>query len=180
MRKVIEQPKTNPVLADVLIEEMKSALSSIAWMDNAFGRAWLITDSVNGKKSTFATVYTKGNKYENIMPSADLGNYSFFVLRDPSEVDQYGTFTYQLSLIVWVDMRKCFANGANRRDSENIKAEIYNAIESVQDKCVFRIYEDMGNVWRGMTIDETHARFMEQPYAAFRFDIELRIEKPCL
>lgn len=178
--RLTEQTKTNPVLADVAIEALRPAIKNLAWMDNAFGVAWPITDQVSGKKSVSACVYCAGNKYENIMPSADLGNYSFFVMRNPTEVDKYGGFTYDLSLIVWVDMRKCFTNGANRRDLENVKAELYQVINSVFPHSVFRIYDDMKNVWQGFTIDESHARFMEQPYASLRFDMTIREEQPCL
>lgn len=185
MRTINEQVKTNPTLADKVIEAAKTALSGVWWLDQCFGRAWRITKRLNGANITEPCIYTTGNSYESLVPSNDLGNYSFFLLGDPNTVDySYSRIDTPYSLIVWCDLRKCFSNGdTNRRDTENLKAELMNALGNVAVKggriSLSRIYEEANNVFRGFTLDETVNQYLMQPYAGFRIEGTIRAEIPC-
>ena len=87
MRIITEQSKTNPVLADVAIEAAKRQLLTLPWVDQAFGRVWPIPMQRGDKNVTEPCVYCNGNRYETLVPSADLGNYTFFVLMDSARYD---------------------------------------------------------------------------------------------
>ena len=88
MRTIVEPTKTNPVLADVAIEAAKKVLVTLPWVDQAFGRAWPIAMERGNTKLTEPCIYTKGNSYETVVPSADLGNYTFFVLMDSARYEE--------------------------------------------------------------------------------------------
>lgn len=184
MRTINEQVKNNPVLFDLVIEEAKQCLlSDLNWLDQAFGRAWTINRLYEKKKYAEPCIYTKGNSYETLVPSADLGNFCFFVLRDPNEITDNGKVTTTFSCIFWVDLVKCFSN-KNRRDTENIKNDILMAFRDcsftkggaiVIDRC----YEEANNVWRGYTLDEADNQYMIHPYAGFRFEGRMLADEPC-
>lgn len=188
MRIIHEQTKVNPVLADKAFIEVNVALKrNLTWLDQAFGRAWKITsEATTGKKMSLPCIYTSGNNYEQLVPSADLGNYSFFILQDPSSIDKYDIVTFDASLIVWVDLRKCMATDQfNRRDTEIVKAQIMrvlqkdNGLKDGGALTLRRVYESIENVWKEYKLDDGHARFMEHPYAAFRFDMTMSVQSPC-
>lgn len=188
MRTIYEQTKTNPQLADKAILAVNSALKdNLWWLDQAFGRAWPITKTYNGNhRQTLPAVYTTGNSYESVIPSSDLGNYSFFQIHDAATVDTYDqVLRIPYSLIVWYDLRKVFANGdTNRRDTDNIKNDILSCLlHKVWMRngsiSVTKVWEDAKNVWKGYTMDETNNQFMMQPFAAMRFEGEFAVDLPC-
>lgn len=177
MRIIEEQIKSNPQLFDKPIEAYKKGLlESLSWLDQSFGRVWRNIRNVGGKKYTEPCVYTHGNEYETLTPSDDLGNYCFWVLKDPTEVGEYGV-SVNVSIIFWVNLERVF-DKANVRDTEVLKNDIIRVLtQDIWYKGstleVSRIYEDGKNVFNGFTLDENDNQFMMHPYAAFRVDGEL-------
>lgn len=186
MRTINEQTKTNPVLADKVIEAAKAALkANVWWLDQCFGRAWKITKRINGRNFIDPCIYTTGNSYESLVPSKDLGNFSFFLLGEPSTISTDGLYVdTPYSLIVWCDLRTCFSNGdTNRRDTENLKAELISALGLTASKngkiTLSRVYEEASSIYRGFTLDETINQYLMQPYAGFRIEGGIRTKMPC-
>lgn len=192
-RIIREQTKTNPVLSDYAIGKINAKLKDrLWWLDQTFGRAWPITRVQGNKRYTEPCVYTAGNNkygYETLVPSADLGNYSFFVLKDPTALvpNKYGMVRIPFSLIVWVDLRTCFQGvGADkRRDTENLKRDILSVLKNDVfftggAITIAQVYEEAKNVFKGFTIDETTNQCLMQPYAGFRFDGEVSIMMECV
>lgn len=176
MRTIKEQTKTNPVLADAAIEAAKKRLLALSWVDQAFGRAWPIPMERGQSKVTEPCVYTKGNSYETLVPSADLGNYTFFVLMDSARLDAEEGLSLEqpYALIVWYDMKRCFDNGADRRDTENLKADIINTLRETPVHngriTVSRIYEMPKAVYKEFSFDVEQNQSLIQPYGAIRFE----------
>ena len=187
MRTIIEPTKTNPALADVAIEAAKKALLTLAWVDQAFGRAWPIAmERGNNNKVTEPCIYTKGNSYETVVPSSDLGNYTFFVLVDAARYEvETEVYRQPYALIVWYDMRRCFTdNGANRRDTENLKKDIIDVLTTstiVKDGriTVNRVIENPKSVYKEFSFDTQMNQALVQPYGAIRFEGEFIILKGC-
>ena len=171
---------------NAVFAEMKECLSKeVGWLSQCFGRVWKVQEVVNGKKIIFPSLYVGNNQYENVSPSDDLGNYSFFTLNDPTDLDNgRGYDIYNASLIMWMDLRKCFS-GHDMRELESLKREVRDVVTrrfSMRNVfvSVTRVYEDAKNVFNGFTFDETTNQSMMQPYAALRFDLQIRIYNVCL
>ena len=182
MRIINEQTKTAPVLADVAIESMKKALLNLPWIDQAFGRAWPILMQRGQKNVTEPCVYTKGDSYETVVPSMDLGNYTFVVLMDATRIVE-DMYIQPFALIVWYDMRRCFTNGANRRDTENLKSDIITTIDELAfsngSVTINRIKEMPKEVYREFTFDTQANQALVQPYGAMRFEGEIKMLIGC-
>ena len=184
MRTIKEQTKTNPVLADVAIEAAKKKLLALSWVDQSFGRAWPLPMERGQKKVTEPCIYTKGNSYETLVPSADLGNYTFFVLMDAARYDDDNSrLTQPFALIVWYDMRRCFDNGADRRDTENLKADIIDTLKETPvhngSITVTRIFEMPKSVYKEFTFDVEQNQALVQPYGAMRIEGEINMLVGC-
>lgn len=190
MRRVITEPeKTNPVLADVAIEAMKKELRTLAWLDQVFGRAWPVVRNMGGRKYNEPCIYTKGNSYETVIPSADLGNYSFFVLNDAfnildgEDIAPSVKVRTPFSLVVWFDLRRCFEDGENRRDTENLKADVVDVLKRTSFKggyiTLTRGYEEWKKVFAGFNVDPEQNRCLMQPYGGFRIDGIIESRWPC-
>lgn len=186
MRIITEKASINPVLAAEAIRDINDRLRNVAWLDQVFGRAWRITREIRGRKYTEPCLYVgggSGNEYETLVPSSDLGCYSFWLQNDPDTMGaEAGYMLVDYSLVVWCDLRRCF-EGVNRRDTENLKKDILAVLveggRADGVVTVKRVYEDAKNVFKGFTLDETANQYLMHPYWGMRVDVELRIDTPC-
>ena len=114
----------NPVLIDKFIYEVQSGLKDkFVWLDYAFGRAQTVVREYEGTNLRLPNVYAGGNDYIDLSPDSNIGNYSFFVLKDPQQIDwqnkMQGLITYNYALVFWFDLRTI--NGAENRNTELLK-----------------------------------------------------------
>jgi hypothetical protein len=90
------------------------------------------------------------------------------------------------ALIVWYDMRRCFTeNGANRRDTENLKKDIIDTLTistAVKNGniTVNRVIENPKSVYKEFTFDTQQNQALVQPYGAIRFEGEMIMLKTCM
>ena len=170
--------RQNPKLFDRPIGQLQQGLADrLGWLDYSFGRAERLAKVIDGRRYYTPNVYVGRNDYEVIMPDTiKFGNYSFFVLDEPQEVNhpmqEQVHVSAPFSLIVWVDMRKV-GDEVDERNTEAVKESVLMAIGDIHLQrgrvTIERIYERAENVWQGFTQDETQNQFMMSPYAGFRF-----------
>lgn len=177
MRLIHEQKKERPKLLDIPIEAIRNRMIEvIPWLDQSFGRAWRVTRNIGGKKYVEPCVYCGGEEYETLIPSADLGNYCFWLLHDPTDVDE-DMVSAKASVIFFVDLRTAF-DGHDKRDTEVLKNDIIKAfrhdlwVKGARLE-VEKVYEDAKNVFQGLTVDENENQFTMQPYCSFRVEVRL-------
>ena len=187
----------NAVMLDEAIGEIQQALAGgLPWLDAAFGRAQKLVKEINGRRITTPNVYCGGlqgygnNDYIEVSPDSFKGNFCFFVVDDPqtigwepnAEMEQRAPF----SIIFWFDLRRVFGS-LNNRNTEYLKAQILDILNgrsgwlmrngSIRiNKC----YEQAANIYRGFSLDECDNQFLMHPFAGFRFEVEIRIETPCV
>lgn len=189
--------KENPHLFDKVITEIEQGIEArIPWMDNIFGRAETLTKEQNGKyyaneqrsgKRFRTPNWYKGNdEYIQLLPDdMQLGNYCFFVLDEPNEINNEQGSTALLktdfAVIFWLDMRR--AETEDTRDTEGIKEEILSVLNSVllrEGRVKFnKIYERPENVFRGYDYDIVDNQYMMSPFTAFKFEGEILIKETC-
>lgn len=180
--------KTNPKLFDKVIEGVQLALGdNITWLNHIFGRAERLVKVINGKKYFTPNVYVGRNEYELVLPDSGFGNFCFFTLDDPNDVEwaigDKTHLTTPFSLIVWFDIRTIDSN--DERNTELVKQQLLQVLNGG----VFlrhghirinRIYEKAENIFKGFTIDEIDNQFLMQPFGGFRFDGEMSAATECV
>lgn len=187
----------NAIMVDAVIGQMATALkSNLSWLDAAFGRAQRLTKVIEGKRYTTPNVYIGGNvgqannDYIPVSPDSRIGNFCFFLLEDPEQLDwnPYRPMktTTPFSLIFWFDLRRVY-NSATNRNTEKLKAQILYVLNGRTNGWhlnggeikINKVWERAENIYKGFTIDEIDNQFLMHPYAGFRFDGTLSIETPC-
>lgn len=184
-------------MLDAVIGNIQTALvNNLGWLDAAFGRAQRLTKILpNGKRIVTPNVYCGGldghgeNDYIETSPDSRIGNFSFFVVDDPQQLDweplAQMTQKAPFALIFWFDLRRVFGTDTNR-NTEYLKAQILELLNGRTgwllrngtiriNKC----YEQAQNIYRGFSLDEVDNQFLMHPYAGFRFEGELMVEMPC-
>lgn len=179
--------KDQPRLFDVPIDEIQTALDNeCSWLNTIFGRCERLVKEINGNKYYTANWHKAGNDYIWIAPDEGLGNFCFFVLDEPTDVENYfaGDVTrcnIGFSLIVWCDLRTI----ASGRDTEGVKEEILKIVNGHVHlhsgrMTINKVYERAENVFRGFDYEEIDNQFMMHPFAAFRFEGELMVDTLCV
>lgn len=174
---------------NILYNACNVLLQELGWLNNAYGRTERRERDYNGRKMRVQCAF-KGtenalDEYVEMSPDSTLGNFSFFVLRDPTAVDWQANrqkwLSQPFSLIFWFDMNSVFSS-EGVRDIEAVRLQIL----SVLDKCrsvgshlsVSAIYEDTQNVWRNIV--DIKDLSMWQPYCGLRFDGSINYLEDCL
>ena len=178
--------KTNPHLFDVAIDEIQTALDNeCSWLNTIFGRCERLVKEINGNKYYTANWHKAGNDYIWIAPDEGLGNFCFFVLDEPTDLENYFAgdvtrSTIGFSLIVWCDLRTI----GEGRDTEAVKEELLQILNGRTHlrsgrMTIDKVYERAENVFREFDYDEIDNQFMMHPFAGFRIEGELIVDTLC-
>lgn len=179
--------RDNPKLFDALFARMQETLhNELPWLDYAFGKAERLVKMIGGRRHYTPNIYVGGNEYREITPDSNVGNYSFFVLREPQDINQQGRglngkIKAPFSLIFWFDMRTIEDDDV--RGVEDVKQQILHVLQRTYLRNgrfhVSKIYERAENIFREYTLDETDNQYLMHPFAGLRFDGEADCELPC-
>lgn len=197
MKGVREVP-TSDVLVEGAIRDISEALSSLMWMNKVFGRAYrLVRYDADGDKTVYPAAYNGNGDYITLEPSDDYGNFAWFDIYDPQEIDMQENNTtgvvYDMALVCWYN-QKSVGFDEYEIKTELIKAELIELLtknglfRTVRAKVELeRIYEDPVNVYKSYSMEKIYNRFdyagtEEQdkfsfmyPYACIRIDFRLKI-----
>lgn len=166
--------KSNPQLFDREVLKIQKALAdALPWLDHSIGICETLTEMQMNKKFVSANLYIGKGQYEQIMPCEELGNFSFFVLRDPQEVSSRDKALIKspFSLILWYDTRKV-SLPTDERNTEQIKGQILDVLNSLYSPTftITRVYEKPQNIFNEYTYDFVNNQYLMSPYAGLRID----------
>lgn len=176
-----------PELLDKIFGEIGDGLTAgLPWLDNAFGRAErLVKYDDNNRRIYIPCWYTHDNEYIELTPTDSLGNFSFFWVDDPQDVEwvprQEIGLTTDFAIIFWYDFRKIY-NETNR-NREQVKADILYTLNTMTLSSgsfrVSRVMEQAENIYSGWSLDETDNQFLMAPYGGVRIEGRLQIMENC-
>ena len=179
---------TYPIFADrIIIQIQDFLLDKLIWLNRSFGRAQKLVTMKEKKKYIYPGIHIRNEKYINVFPDRKLGNYSFFVIEDPQEVDfnrnQFNQIKLKYGLIFWLNLDDVFAN-TSERNTEAVKSHIIKLLTRdlrIVDArlSITQIYEEANNIYKGFNIEEIDSQFLMHPYAGFRFDGVLSFYEKC-
>lgn len=179
--------KAQPSLFDRPIGEIEEILAAnIGWLDTIFGRCERLVKMINGRKYYTPNWYTEKNDYILVAPDErKLGNFCFFMLDEPTDLDEYAEGDVTLcrcgfSIIFWLDIRSL----GNGRDTEGAKQDILQCLNGEAHLhegrfTISRIYERAENIFKEFDLDEIDNQFLMHPFAGFRVDGELMMYTDC-
>ncbi len=180
--------KSDPKLFDRVIGYVQEGLAdNLLWLNHAFGKAERLVKIIDGKWIYSPNLYVGKNEYELITPDSGIGNYCFFTVDDPEDVEwvvgDTSTLKAPFSLIVWVDMRTIETD--DERNTESVKQQILSILNGQLwikhgRIRINRIYEKAENIFKGFTLDEIDNQFLMQPYCGWRFEGEMIAHTDCV
>lgn len=182
-----EQNLDNATMLDTVLLEINIDLNkNLAWLNNCYGAAQKLVKTQENKKITYPSVFTGGTEYLSLYPDGHLGNYSFFNMRDPEEIEFYARnvnkITASFDLILWFDLRKVFPTDTGR-NIEHVKLQVLKVFRDMRltrgSIKLEQIYKDAKNIFSPYSIDETHEQFLMHPYGALMIRGKLIYKEEC-
>jgi len=183
----VPKPETPAFIDKVIVQVQDVLKNNLAWLDYSFGQCQKLVTTKDKKDYFYPGVHIRSGKYENVFPNAKLGNYSFFMIEDPQNIDfrPHTTNNVRLkySIVFWLNLDKIFGKQVDR-NKEAIKAEISKVLTRKTFLTFGRIdirqiHEQAENIYKGYSIKEIDSQFLMQPYCGFRFEGEMLFNEDC-
>lgn len=201
--KVIK--KENPVLLDKVIQDIQDALAEkLKWLNYAFGRAYkLVQFGSNGSKFIYPAAYIGNSEYASLLPNDNFGNFSWFDIYDPQEIEavvqSLPQFSFSGAIVFWFNLNSIFPD-ADAMYLEEIKDEIVRVltgpalIKSTAGRLVLtKVYERFENIYKGYALEkiynnytykgediqEIDKQFFMHPFAGLRFEFNMITRELC-
>lgn len=182
--------KRVPRLFDEAVGYLQQALQGdevfSRYLDNIFGIAERTVKQIDGRNYFSPSWFINGFDYINLLPDDTLGNYVFFTLDEPQEIEHeqglQNRYTCGFNIILWAKFDS-ISDEYGDRNREAVKSDFLRVIEGAwMRRGYFRIdsiYERAENVFQGFTTDEVDNQYMMQPYYGYRFHGEITISDVC-
>lgn len=171
--------KNEPYLIDKPIGEIQDYIrDAIPWLDNIFGRVQILVR--DGKK--YPAFKGCDNDYRDLCPDDSLGNYAFFIVRDPLEIKDFSphiknNLISEISIVLWFSIDSAEPDAS----TEKIKSEILSIIGDISIKSgqfiLEKVYET--DIFNGFSVNESQIQHMMFPYYGFRITGKLYYKELC-
>ena len=183
--------KSNPKLFDEAVGYIQASVAADntlgAFFDNIFGIAERTVAMVQGRRYYTPSWYVGGLEYVGLLPDDKLGNYMFFTLDEPQEIEHeqglQNRYRCGFNIIVWGRFTSA-SDPSGDRNREAFKSGLLRVIEGSWMKrgafTLDTIYERAENVFQGFTTDEVDNQYLMQPYFGYRIHGELVISDECI
>lgn len=178
-----------PALFDRCIISLQDGLAKeLPWLDHVFGRVERLVKEVGGVRRYTPNIYLGKDEYMLLLPDQGLGNFCYFVMDDPEDVQwnvgERSRLQATFSLVVWVDMRT-IDDDDDTRNTEAVKAQVLRALNGgiwVRSGSIRidNIYSRAENVFAGFTLDEVDNQFLMSPFAGWRFEGQMMVNDECV
>jgi hypothetical protein len=178
----------NPIDMDLAIETLQEKLADgLPWLEKVFGRAREIPrKSADGKTiERHPMVYQSGGEYYPPLPNDALKSYSFFMAGQPRMFDESKPFdpikfiNSPIALIVWGNLKRIDPSVDYIFTERLINQTVSILNRNAKIELVRLFDENSREVFRGLTLNETHQGLLMYPYFAFRIEMNLKFQMTC-
>lgn len=162
-------------------------VDKLDWLDRSFGKCQVLTAKGSLGREIYPAIYESNigrEDYQDLRPNDNLGNFSFFVMRDPEKIgyDEGINKTHNslVSLIFWYNIEDI--QGRYSRSTESIRMSVINTLsKSLMRLRVTETFSEPKNVYQGFTLSskEEDVQYNMHPYAVLRVDFNLIWEEEC-
>ena len=179
----------NPAFFDLIITQVQDVLKAkLSWLDYSFGRSQSLVREREGRDYRYPAVHIRDNDYQSVAPNNELGNFSFFTIFDPQEIDfqphTTNNVTAKYALTFWLNLDSIFES-STERNTEELKTNILRILTrelflTFGRLSVTGIQEEARNIYREYSLKEIDSQYLMQPYAGFRFEGNMLFNEVCV
>lgn len=192
----IQPYSDSPVLLDKVIQRMrKSLLEELPWLNQSFGKAFLLYDNASvGSKFGYPAAYIGNGEYLSLLPNDQIGNFSWFDFSDPQAVKHLAhlapTFTANGYLVFWYNIESIFDDTLCLH-TEDVKKQVLDAMLSpafLPSGCSIElkeVYDKPESIYKGYAaerptlVQPLDRQFLVYPYFGLRINFTLKMKSSC-
>lgn len=177
----VPKPDVPAFIDKVVVQIQDSLKAKLPWLNYSFGRAQKLVTLKDKQNYFYPGVHIGKGTYINVLPDQKLGNYSFFIIEDPQNVDfrvhSSSNVKLKYAIVFWFNLSKIFP-GVQDRNTEALKAQIIKILTrelflTTGRIDIRQIFEQPENIYKGYSLKEIDSQYMMQPYGGIRFEGEM-------
>ena len=186
---------TDPVGIDRACGTIQTKLGErFEWLNHVFGKSQLLVKQKGSSKFRYGTdyqypaVHFKDRTYLDMLPDQKYGNFSFFIIEDPQEIEDFiphhlAKIHVRYSIVFWFNL-ETIQTSKKTRELEKVKMDILRVLNTEMRfqnarLTVESIAERAASIYKEYSIKEVDQQFLMQPYAALRFSGKMTINELC-
>ena len=167
----------DPQLDAKIIQQLQTILEDeTSWLETVYPLAYVGLNNLNDKEVKYPRVYLNngGREYIDIRPSDDQNAFAFFELDDPIQTIQGEELSYNISLIVWYDLKKVNTSKQYDYSRELIQdiLRVFNESDYKENIQLTNIEVNPENIFNKYSFKQTDNQFLMFPYGAFKINFE--------
>ena len=183
----VPKPETPAFLDEIVVQIQDILKANLSWLDYSFGRSQRLVTTKDKNNYFYPGVHIGYEKYINVFPDQELGNFSFFQIEDPqdlvSDTRRPSLIKIKYSLIFWANLDSIFQDKKDR-NTEALKLQILQLLSqglflNNGRISVKTIFEKAENIYKEYSLKEVDSQFLMQPYYGLRFEGEIKYDKFC-
>jgi hypothetical protein len=174
----------DPRLADQALAPYVTALQSLGWLTNVYGKAVRYPVGEQISDGYVPAVFvgsdastTAQHRYLKLLPDVNLGSFSFFDVGPYSITNNRAPaplVSFPFGLVVWYDYRQVYSDAAVDQSEANVMAQVYTALNGLRGTGHELTLESVVtlplDVYRGYEVRDMRATHLVRPYGLFRID----------
>lgn len=207
-RRTIDQAarvsfKPDPVNIDMVVQSMQAMFKErVPWLDVAFGRGFKFPEHLpDGGKFIVPKAYIGGGDYASLLPNDRYGNFCWFDIYDPQEVDPtdqgHPLFKFNGAVVFWYDQSTIFPDSEFLR-GEELKQDVLVALTkpgylkggrltvrevSERPENIYKGYSlekiYNSNMYQGQDIEGIDKQYFVYPFGGFRIEFYVTFKQRC-
>lgn len=166
-----------PVGLDIQIQKIQTALSTLPWMEKAFGRAFRGFTEQEGSNQRILVPEVfqgAGLDFLKVFPNDNCKSFSFIYPELQESVDDYQKKSQQLSrnvaVIIFVNFDK-IDTALGYRFTEALKADVLLKLSNPGIRFTPTGFtDDVEQAYREFTVSRIEAKYLQRKFGAMRFD----------
>jgi hypothetical protein len=166
-------------LIDSAVVELQTLLEALPIIGKAYGVSEIQYVRKDKNDYTYPAIRVNDHDYINLFPDHNLGNYTFFTVRDTIQVQKdYKAainLDFKTSLTCVIHMDKAYGVDADERTIYNPIDDILSVLSNYKLLRVESIEKDPKNVFNGYSTREIDVKYYMHPYSVFKFNFNMRV-----
>ncbi len=170
---------------DVLGTINASLEQNLDWLTTAYGKVETFTRKSKKDdrlKVYYPAVYVGGNadRYVELFPDRQLGNYSYCEVIDVPEYEKTGPATvrpiFRVKIVFWFKWVDLYPADWKARKLEEVKGQVFTVLLKTPHTRVverFKTYEKPDQIYKGFDHRDIEENFLQRPFGGFAVEFDV-------
>jgi hypothetical protein len=175
---------------DLVIERTRQVLTGLPWLQNAYGRAFLLPrkyeDVIKDEPHVFKGVdRNQRGEYFNVMPNDSIASHCFFIGRGSGNAQQPQAGIFQdlwekrVDLIFYLNLKQINPDKDYYFTEELVQDVVSILKDQLQIRIIREFHETVSEVYDQFNLERIKRDQLHYPFAGIRFELLINYQYRC-